>query len=124
MAKKILIIEDDPDQVTLYQLAFQAAGIQIESADGGIHGLAQAKASHSDLILLDIFMEDMNGVDVLRQLKETADTKDIPVIMLSNSGGKEMIEQTKKMGAIDFFEKTRVMPTELVSRCKKVLGIA
>lgn len=121
MNKKILVIDDDIDQAMLYFIAFQRAGITIETADGGHYGLAQARAIHPDLILLDIIMEDMTGIEVLRQLKGDDATKNIPVIMLSNTAGKDVMEQTKDLGALAFWEKTKVMPTEIVEKCKKIL---
>lgn len=110
MAKQVLLIEDDFDQAMLYFIAFQHVGMKLETADGGNYGLAQARALHPDLILLDIIMEDMNGVEVLKKLKEDSTTKNIPVIMLSNLAGREIVEQTKNLGALGFWEKTKVMP--------------
>lgn len=118
---KVLLIEDDQDQITIYGVAFEKSGLDFEWVDNGRDGLAQAIGWHPDFILLDIKMEEMDGIEVLKKLKETGETKDIPVIMLTNVFKKDLGRQVKEMGAMDVWEKTRVLPPEVVRRVKAIL---
>lgn len=118
---KVLFIEDDQDQITIYRVAFERSGIDFEWADNGRDGLAQAVGWQPDLILLDIKMEEMDGIEVLKKLKEMGETKDIPVVMLTNVFKKDLGRLVKKMGAADVWEKTRVLPMEVVRRIKEIL---
>ncbi len=121
--KKVLLIEDDPEQIAIYRIPLELAGFDIMAESGGKDGLARAIGWEPDIILLDIIMEDVDGMAVLRQLKSYKKTKDIPVVILTNVSVKENMEQAKSLGAAAFWEKTRVMPQEIVERCKKILSI-
>ncbi len=121
--KKILLIEDDNDQALMYKLPFELEGFDIMTEPGGVDGVAKAVGWHPDIILLDVLMEGMDGLEVLKQLKQNKHTKEIPVVMLTNVSASTKSEEFKKLGAIAFFEKTKVMPRELMLRCKKILGI-
>lgn len=118
---KVLLIEDDQDQITIYRVAFEKSGLDFEWADNGRDGLAQAIGWHPDLILLDIKMDEMDGIEVLKKLKERGETKDIPVVMLTNVFKRDLGRQVRKMGAMDVWEKTRVLPTEVVRHTKEIL---
>ncbi|MDP3956126.1 MAG: response regulator [bacterium] len=121
--KKILLIEDDNDQALMYKLPFELDGFDIMNEPGGVDGLAKAVGWHPDLILLDVLMEGMDGMEVLKQLKQNKHTKNIPVVMLTNISSSAKGEESEKLGAAGYFEKTKIMPKELVAKCKKVLGI-
>ena len=121
--KKVLLIEDDPAQVAIYLIPLELAGFDVVTDSGGKDGLAKAIGWEPDIILLDIIMEDIDGMEVLRQLKANKHTKDIPVVMLTNVSAKEKMEEAKSLGAVAFWEKTKVMPPEVVERCKKILGV-
>lgn len=121
--KKVLLIEDDAEQIVIYKIPFELEGFDIMTESGGKEGLVKAIGWHPDIILLDIIMEDIDGLEVLRQLKGNKHTKDIPVVMLSNISAKEKIEEAKSLGALAFWEKTKVMPREIVEKCKIILGV-
>ena len=75
--------------------------------------------------ILDMVMEGgWDGIETLRELKKEPTTKDIPVVMLSNAFSKDIINQAKQEGAVDFWEKTKVLPKDVFQRCKKILGIS
>lgn len=100
---KILVIEDNETQKELLEIYLQNAGYgQVLFANTGEDGLSLAKKEHPDVILLDIFLPQMNGWEVLENLKNDQDTWDIQVIMMS------MIEEKKKgymLGALDYLVK-------------------
>ena len=118
---KILLIEDDPDQVFIYQTKFNLEGFNFISAKNGQEGLAAAQTKKPDLILLDMIMAQTNGLEVLQNLKNDSKTKKIPVVLLSNLFKKDLVDKAKNIGALDFWSKTGVLPSELVDRVRKIL---
>ncbi|MBI5221183.1 MAG: response regulator [Candidatus Magasanikbacteria bacterium] len=120
---KILLIEDDPDQVYLYSTKFQLEGLNMVTAKNGVEGLALVKKEKPDLILLDIVMEEMDGIEVLKNLKKDNGTRDIPVVILTNLAKKELLDQSKKLGAIGFWSKSEVLPQDIVDRVKNILKV-
>lgn len=115
-SQKILIVEDEESLLELYKLRLQQAGYSVFVAGDGEAGLLMAKNSHPDLVLLDILMPKADGYDMLRELKASADMRDIPVIIFSNLSQKDEVEKGLKLGARDFIVKTSVTPGELVGR--------
>ena len=119
---KILLIEDDPFLLSMYSIKFEAEGFVVVSADDGEKGLEAAKKTDSDIILLDILMPKMNGFEVLEKLKEDERTRKIPIILLTNLNQKDEIEKGLILGADDYLIKAHFMPSEVVTRIKKILG--
>lgn len=124
MAKiKILLIEDDPDQIFLYTAKFTMEGFDLVSAKNGLEGISKATNEKPDLILCDIVMDDMGGIEVLEKLKADKATKKIPIVMLTNLIKKDLMRKSEELGAVGFWAKTDVLPQELVNRVKKILKI-
>jgi CheY-like chemotaxis protein len=124
MAKaKVLLIEDDPDQVYLYQTKFALEGFELISAKNGLLGLDKAARESPDFILCDIVMDDLDGLAVLKKLKSDEQTKKIPVVLLTNLSNKDLMRKSERMGAAGFWIKTEVLPQELVNRVKKILKL-
>lgn len=121
--KKVLLVEDDAEQVDIFRIPFDLNGFEIVAESESKNVVDKARAWRPDIILLDVVMEDMDGLEVLRQLKANEQTRDIPVAMLTNVSAKEKMEEAKAIGAIAFWEKTVIMPQEIVEKCKKILGI-
>jgi len=119
---KVLIIEDEEMLVNMYISKFTKEGYEAEKAENGKIGLEQAKNIKPDIILLDIMMPEIDGFMVLKNLKEDVDTKDIPVIMLTNLGQEEDIEKGKRLGAIDYLVKANLTPGQVVAKVKEVLN--
>src|SRR4030042_1230582 len=118
---KILIVEDDELVARMYQQAFSASGLEVEAAVNGREGLRKAEASTPDLILLDIMMPEMNGLEVLTALKQNEDLKAVPVIMLTNLSGTQDAQKAKELGALDYLVKSALKPREVVEKVKKIL---
>ena len=118
---KILLIEDDNDQILLYHTVFKMNGFDIISAIDGKIGLDRAKNEHPDLIILDLNMEEMSGEEVIRRLKNNPETKNIPVIILTNMDKKKFQSQMLELGAEYFWEKTVVMPLDVVKKVRNFL---
>ncbi len=118
---KVLIIEDEEMLVNMYITKFEKEGYQASKAQNGKIGIEQAQSIKPDIILLDIMMPEVDGFMVLKNLKNNPETKDIPVIMLSNLGQEEDIEKGNKLGAVDYLIKADLTPKEVVNKVKEIL---
>ena len=122
MAKKtILIIEDDESLVKLVQRAIGSHKYQVRLALEANEGFDQALRQKPDLILLDILLPGQNGFECLQRLKEHPQTKEIPVIILSNLGQAEEIRRGLSLGAIDYLVKADFSIDEVVEKLEKHL---
>ncbi len=120
--KKILMIEDEPTLSEMYKLYLNKVGCEVLFASDGQAGLEIAKQKKPDLILLDILMPHMDGWEVIKNLKCTPETNQIPVIVFSNLGQLEEIEKGLNLGADDYIVKTELTPKELAERVVDILG--
>jgi CheY-like chemotaxis protein len=100
--KKILIADDRPEVVELVKVTLEGEGYQTIDASDGRVALEKIGKEKPDLILLDIIMPKMDGFEVLRNLKDDPNTKDIPVIMLTAKGQKSDQEEGGKLGATGY----------------------
>lgn len=118
----ILIIEDDPLMSRMYQKIFVFAGYQVDMAADGQEGLDKARSTKPTLILLDIMMPKMNGLQVLEKLKSDPDTKTIPVIMLTNLAGQHDAETALQKGAVRYIVKSEYDPKQVSDIVKEILS--
>lgn len=122
MAEKlILICDDDPLLVELLQYRLAARGFQTAVAVDGAQALAQAAELNPDAILLDAMMPVYDGYEVLRRLRENADTMAVPVIMLTARRQERDIVGALELGANDYMVKPFI-PEELVTRLTRLVG--
>ena len=121
MEKNILIIEDDEFFRELISKKLLSRGFKISEAIDGKTGLLRVKESKPDLILLDILLPDVDGFEVLSNLKEDSQTMSIPVIILSNLLSKEDVEKGLKLGASNFLIKSQVDSDEIIKIIEKAL---
>lgn len=115
---KILIIEDDEMMCKMYTKILSYEGFEVLNALDGVAGLAAAKKDLPSLILLDIMMPKMDGLQVLEKLKEDATTKDIPVVLLTNLGSETVINQAFSIGANGYLIKSQVSNDTLVNEIR------
>jgi DNA-binding response OmpR family regulator len=101
----ILVIDDDITIRTLLGSTLTNKGFNVISAENGHKGLELAKAQDIDIILLDWMMPEMDGIEVLTELKHDGDTEDIPVIMLTSKEKGGDVELANSKGAIDYIIK-------------------
>ena len=111
--KKILAIEDDAFLSGLVAGKLVESGLSVVNTATGKDGLAKARLIHPDLILLDIMLPDMGGFEVLEKIKADPETRNIPVVILSNLGGREEIERGVKLGANSYLIKSNILPHEV-----------
>jgi CheY-like chemotaxis protein len=112
---KILIVEDDPLISLMYQKIFTFVKYEVEVALNGEEGLAKASATKPTIILCDVMMPKMNGLQVLEKLKADPETKNIPVIMLTNLSGKQDAETALAKGAVKYIVKSEHEPKEVAA---------
>ena len=123
MAKKILIIEDEKIISDLLERKLTKEGYSVVITTNGIDGLAMMRKDRPDIILLDIVMPRMGGFEVMEEMNKDETLKDIPIIVVSNSGQPVEIDRIKKMGAKDWLIKTEFNPQEVLEKVKKQIGI-
>ena len=111
----ILLIEDDHILVEMYQIKFKVSNLKLVVATGGYQGLDMLKKEKPDLVLLDIKMDDLNGFEVLKQMKSDPSMKNIPVLLLTNMSEKETAEKGINLGAELYLMKAKLTPNEIIS---------
>ncbi len=119
---KVLIVEDDPLMSRMYHKIFNFEGYEVEMAGDGEEGLEKAKSVKPTIMLLDVMMPKMNGLQVLEKLKADPDTKTIPVIMLTNLAGQQDAENAMSKGAVKYIVKSEHEPKEVVNMVKEILA--
>ncbi len=119
--KSILLVEDDPFLIDIYLKKFKTSGFDIESAKSGAAALQILKEKKPDLILLDIVLPEVEGWQVLAQLKKDPKFADLKIVVLSNLGQKEEVEKGLKLGAVKYLIKAQHTPGEVVKAVKKIL---
>ena len=111
---KILLVEDDPLMSRMYMRVLKYEGFDVDFAENGEDGVAKAKSFKPDLILLDVMMSKMDGFKALEEIKADLNTKDIPVVMLTNLAGEQDQKSALKKGAIKYLIKSNYKPKEVV----------
>ncbi len=119
--KKIHLIEDDPLLSRMYERLFAIHGYDfLVDLDSQV-GLERVKTEKPDLVLLDIMMPNLNGLEVLKLLKSDDATKAIPVVLITNVEDEDTQKQAKELGADGYLIKSRFDPDETVEYVAKKL---
>jgi CheY-like chemotaxis protein len=121
MAQTILVIEDDKFLRELMVRKIVSEGYNSLESETGEEGLEKIKKEKPDLVLLDIVLPGIDGIEVLKKAKENPETKAIPIVILSNLAGPEEIERGLKLGAVDYLIKAHMTPREIVEKAKVYL---
>jgi two-component system alkaline phosphatase synthesis response regulator PhoP len=122
--KKILLAEDDAVLAEMYKTKFTIEGFQVFLAEDGVEALSMARKNHPDIALLDILMPKKDGIEVAVEMKADSKLQDIPIIFLTNLGGREEdTEAGKALGALDVITKAGVTPQKVTDKIKDILGI-
>lgn len=119
---KILVVEDDSFLAGMYVTKLGLEGFSVDLAGDGKDGLKKAREWKPDLILLDIVLPVMDGFSMLTELKADADTRAVPVMLLTNLGAKGDVEKGLTLGAADYLIKAHFMPSEVVEKVKRLLA--
>jgi len=119
--KTILLIEDDPFLIDIYTTKLKESGFKVEVATNGEEGIIKAQETKPNLIVLDIVLPQIDGWEILKEIKANPNLKKIPVVILSNLGQKSEVEKGIKLGAVKYLIKAHYTPSEVIEEIKKVL---
>src|SRR5690606_14197564 len=122
-SRKILLVEDDDGLANVYQQRLDAEGFSVRRVPNGEDALAVAIEFKPDLILLDVMMPKVSGFDVLDILRNTPETANIKVIMLTALSQDSDKEKANQLGADDYMVKSQVVIADVVERIKHHLGV-
>lgn len=122
--KKILLVEDDDALANVYLMRLQAEGFDIKRVSNGEEALAAAREYNPNLILLDAMMPKVSGFDVLDILRNTPETANIKIIMLTALSQEADKQRAQGLGVDDYLVKSQVVITDVVDRVKYHLNMA
>ncbi|MBI5357410.1 response regulator [Candidatus Saccharibacteria bacterium] len=119
---KILLTEDDALMARMYQKIFTFEGFEVDVASNGQECLDKVRTNVPTIILLDVMMPVMNGLDTLEKLKADPATKSIPVIMLTNLAGQQDAEAALAKGAVKYIIKSEHEPKQIADMVKEIVA--
>jgi len=122
MSKSILLVEDDPFLIDIYTTKLKESGFGVEVASDGESALRKVKEKEPDLVILDIVLPQLDGWEILRQIKSDPKLKNIKIIILSNLGQKEEVEKGVELGAVKYLIKAHYTPSQVVEEIKEIYG--
>lgn len=117
----VLLVEDDEAIREMYSLKLKKEGYQLDVATEGQEAATKIEHRTYDLILLDLMLPFINGLELLQRIKKLPQQKDTPVIILTNLDHEEMTRQCLALGAEKFLVKADISPQELIAECHEVL---
>lgn len=120
---RVLLVDDEPDQVEMYQYALESAGFDVVGAYTGGAGLQRARELHPDIIVLDVRLPDITGWEVCAALKRDAETADIPIVILTAAASSTLPREAVESGCEAYLLKP-CYPDELTRTLRVVLGSA
>ena len=121
--KKILLVEDDDALASVYITRFDAEGFVVKRGPNGEEALAAALEFRPDMILLDVMMPKVSGFDVLDILRNTPDTANMKVIMLTALSQPSDVQRAQELGVDDYLVKSQVVIADVVDRVRQHLGL-
>lgn len=105
MGKRVLLAEDEPNIATSLQFLLDRAGYDVNVQENGAEALAEALANPPDLMILDVMLPDLDGLEILREIRADSAAKSLPILMLTAKGAKETQETALAAGADAFITK-------------------
>jgi DNA-binding response OmpR family regulator len=121
--KKILLVEDDDSLAAVYLTRFEAEGFSVKRVPNGEEALAATLEFHPDIILLDVMMPKVSGFDVLDILRNTPETANVQIVMLTALSQESDIQKAKEYGVDDYLVKSQVVIADVVERVKTRLNM-
>ncbi len=116
VGKKVLLVEDDVFVSDVYSTRLSREGYQVFLMSNGRDAVSWLETNIPDIVLLDIMMPYMDGIEVLKEFRQKDVCKDVPVIMLTNLSEKENIREALSLGANDYLIKSHFTPSEIVNK--------
>lgn len=118
MSKVVLLVEDNDFIRNMYQLKLAKADLTVIEAIDGRMALQRITEQKPDLVLLDLMMPNVGGLDVLKDLKKQGMLPELPVIVLTNVMDPQTIDEAKQLGAKDYIVKTDLTPSQVIDKLK------
>jgi len=115
---RVLFVEDDASVAQMYRLKLELDGYTVDVAGDGFAALEKARGLRPDIIFLDIRLPKLDGLGVLEALRAGTDTRDIPVVILSNWNEQELVDRGIELGALDHMIKSQTTPARLSQRLR------
>lgn len=117
----IAVIEDDPAISLMYRLQLEQAEYDVVVAGDGASGLALIRSRRPDLVVLDLRLPRMEGLDLMRELRSEGGFDALPVIVVSNYADPALVEEALALGAREYHVKSRLTPPQLSERIRTYL---
>lgn len=121
MNEKILVVDDEPDLLELVRDTLEMAGYTVITASDGEEGLKSITEESPDLVILDIKMPKIDGMEVLERVRKNPLLNELPIIMLTSLKGEGIIREAKEVGANDYIVKP-FNQIDLLNRVKRVIS--
>lgn len=121
MSKAVLLVEDNDFIRNMYQLKLAKSDIEVIEAVDGAMALQKIKEHQPDVVLLDLMMPNVSGIEVLKELKKQGLTPKLPVVVLTNVMDQQTIDEAKNLGARDYIVKTDLTPSQVLDKIKPFL---
>lgn len=102
---RVLVVDDDPRLLQIVAMYLAIEGYDVITAHNGVDGLAEISSNRPDLVILDVMMPGMDGLEACRRIRGNPDTADIPVLMFSALSGDDDIERARTAGATNMISK-------------------
>lgn len=118
---KIAIIEDDSAISQMYRMKFEADGFDVRVANNGKIGVDLVGSFNPDIILLDLQMPEMNGLEALKKIRSKDSSKTTPVIILTNLGEEEADSEIRSLGIHSYIVKANLTPRQVASHIKEAI---
>lgn len=118
---KILIIEDDILIAKVYKTRLEADGYEVKIAGDGEAGMKMLSAEKPDLLLLDLMIPRVSGIEILESIQKKPSLKSLPVLVYSNLVEEEKVEKVKSLGAKEFLAKADFTPDQIVEKIKQYI---
>jgi CheY-like chemotaxis protein len=118
---RVLMVEDHPDIAELYQLKLQLEGYRVAVASNGVTGLELARSLRPDVVLLDLHVPQLDGLELLAALREDETTRDQLVVVFTEDDSPTLIQEAERLHAAAYLLKARLLPRLLSQTINEVL---
>jgi len=119
---KVLIIEDDSFLSDLYKIQFEKSGYKVVQSYDGLDGLSKISIETPSVVVLDLILPELSGLEVLERLKKDPKFARIPVVVLSNIRDEEKMKKTLTLGAVGYIIKPTLTPKQIVEEVGRYIG--
>lgn len=107
--------------VEMYKMRLEEEGFEVLITDRGSEALEWAMSRRPEVVLLDIILPEVDGFSILQNLKNSQETKDIPVLLLTNLGQESDQEKGRQMGVTDYFVKSQHTPADIIQKINSII---